>query len=249
MRGDRDSIMDVTKNDINANVDNKEKMLENGHHPDPKESLPKWLLYFLVDLAHITVLPAHLGYRFRKYQIGEKYKEKGGALIVVNHSNLLDPLPISLLFTGRFPFYLAGEAVMTTAVKRFFMGCLCIEINRNISDIESIRQTTDFLKAGRSIIVYPQGGVKKSERVDSIKSGVILMALQGNVPIIPVYLGRRDHWWERKVAVIGETMDCKKLCTKKFPSMKDMDRMTEELLSRMQACEELYEEKTGRKVQ
>ena len=66
--------------------------------------------------------------------------------------------------------------------------------------------------------------------------GAALMALQAGVPIIPMYICPRKHWYSRRVVVIGNTVDPKAYIQKKFPSTADIDRVSQILLEEMNRC-------------
>ncbi|MBQ8148715.1 MAG: 1-acyl-sn-glycerol-3-phosphate acyltransferase [Lachnospiraceae bacterium] len=197
--------------------------------------------YLMLDLARIFCIPTQLYYRMKREYVGESTKIQGGALIVANHSSFLDPLTLIDAFWYRRLYFLAAEAVMSTKLKRFLMGKICITIDRNISDIEAIRKAVSVLKEGQCLGMFPQGAIQQEQEVNSIKSGAILIAVQAKVPIVPVYIAKREHWWQRQKVVIGEPFYYKDYCDKIMPSMGDIQRLSQMLLERMQECETKYE--------
>ncbi|MBP5618323.1 MAG: hypothetical protein J6X61_04160, partial [Clostridia bacterium] len=94
---------------------------------------------------------------------------------------------------------------------------------------------------GRVVALFPQGGIRREGDTDAVKSGAVLIALQGNAPLIPVYSRRRKHWWQRRTVVIGEPLDCRALCDKPMPTMADVAALTAELQQRLAACKEVYD--------
>ena len=120
--------------------------------------------------------------------------------------------------------------------------CGCIRIDRNASDINAIRQSVAVLKGGQCLAMFPQGSVQQSSEVDKIKAGAILIAMQANVPILPMYVVRRSHWWQRQRVVLGDYFYCRDYCDKKFPSMQDIASVADQLLEKMEACKKTYEQ-------
>ena len=110
-----------------------------------------------------------------------------------------------------------------------------------------MRTGTEIVKGGHLLAIFAQGQIQRSGNFETFKAGAVLLAVKAGVPIIPVYLSQREHWWQRKVVVIGDSFDPKKKCQKKFPSMQDIDAMTEELLLEMKqlkaVCEKACEYK------
>ena len=115
-------------------------------------------------------------------------------------------------------------------------GVGAIRIDRGQTDINAIRRTVEVLKDGRLVSVFPQGGISSEEEVKTLKAGAVLMALQAEVPIIPMYICPRKHWYSRRVVVIGNAINPKELIAKKFPSTVDIERVSQVLLEEMNRC-------------
>jgi len=184
-------------------------------------------------------------YRHKKYSInGGKYQglPKGGCIIVSNHICKIDPFIIGSGFISRRMHFLAAEAVMNKKfVSILLKGMGCIKIDRSISDIEAIKKSVSVLKNDKVLTMFPQGGVKADDNIDEVKSGAALIALQANVPIIPVYTNKKKTL-QRQVLVIGEPFYCKDYCEKKIPSVKDLANISTMLTKKMQECKKRYEE-------
>ena len=93
-----------------------------------------------------------------------------------------------------------------------------------------------WIKVGDLLAVFPQGGITAGEEIQSVKSGAVLIALQAGVPIIPMHIYPRKHWYSRRVVVIGDPVDPKALIQKKFPSTADIERVSEKLMEEMNRC-------------
>lgn len=207
--------------------------------------------HFPMDFGRLVCNIFKIGYRTRKLdRNGNKYKKRlcGGAVIVSNHVAMLDPLAVITTFLYRRVFFFASEIVMGRGISSALMrGMGCIKIDRTIADVEAMRTGTEIVKGGHLLAIFAQGQIQRSGNFETFKAGAVLLAVKAGVPIIPVYLSQREHWWQRKVVVIGDSFDPKKKCQKKFPSMQDIDAMTEELLLEMKqlkaVCEKACEYK------
>ena len=119
-------------------------------------------------------------------------------------------------------------------------GVGCIKINRNICDIESIKKAVGVLKNGHALALFPQGGIKTEDDVNTIKSGVVLMALQSKSPVIPCYIHNKEGKGDRNCIVIGEPIE---LNTKTgFPGMNEINQFAQIILEKMLECKTIYEE-------
>lgn len=204
--------------------------------------------YLPMDMGRIVCAGTPLGYRLRKIHVsGEKYqgKLKGGAIIVANHVDFGDPFVLGTCFWYRRLFFLTAKEVMADPVRAILLkGIGCIRIDREISDIDAIRKCVAVLKEGKCLAVFPQGGIHREGEIEQIKSGAVLIAMQAGVPLLPVYSNKREHWWQRRRIVIGDPFDCREYCDKKFPGVADINRLSELLLEKMEACEKTYEQTT-----
>ena len=204
------------------------------------------------DMARFVLLPLQLWYRVKKYDCdGGRYTKrlKGAALVACNHVSFNDPFIILCALWYRRLSMLVAEVVMRSPVRNFFMrGMGCIRIDRSKSDLEAVRNTLDVLEKGRPVLIFPQGCINRDGNADNIKSGGILMALQADVPIIPVYTYKRRHWYDRTVIVVGEPINCSDYCAKKMPTINEINAITEELHQRLLKCKSAYESINGEKI-
>lgn len=200
----------------------------------------------LMDLGRILLLPCFALFQLKKYTVsGEKYKGflRKGAILVCNHQSFSDPFVVGTCFWYRRMFFLAAEAVMRNKLLNFPLNEIgCVKIDRNISDIESIKKCVKLLKKGHTLSVFPQGSIQENNNLSSIKGGVILLAVQSGVPIIPLYTVRTKPYRPKQTIVIGEPFYCSDYCAKKFPSMKDIEFLSSTLLEKMNECKDTYEQ-------
>ena len=75
--------------------------------------------------------------------------------------------------------------------------------------MDSFREITSHLKDGDIVSMFPEGHVNEdtSGAVASFKSGMVLMAMCSGAPIVPIYIRKPAHRYNRVVMVIGEPVD------------------------------------------
>lgn len=195
---------------------------------------------FPQDLARLVCVPLLLFLRPKRLTPeGEKYKEKlkGGAILAANHTSFFDPFAVGVTFWYRRIFFFVAEVVMRGKFRPVLLkGVGCIKVERSIADVEAIKKAIEILSEGRPLTVFPQGGISEGEEINSLKSGAVLMALRAGVPIIPMYICKRNHWYERLTVVIGKTIYPSQMITKKIPSTADIERISNALLEEMNRC-------------
>lgn len=193
-----------------------------------------------MDLARIVCVPLLLICRIKRVTpTGEPYKEKirGGAIIAANHTSFFDPFLVGIAVWYRRMFFLAAEEVMKGKFRSWLLrGVGAIRIDRYGADIEAIHQSVGVLKQGYTLSIFPQGNISKDDQIETLKSGVVLIALQAGVPIVPMYIYKLKHWYSRRVVAIGQTIDPKDYIQKKFPTTTDIENTTHKLMEEMNRC-------------
>jgi len=115
-------------------------------------------------------------------------------------------------------------------------GVGAIKIDRNAADIEAIKKSIEKLKKGYLLSVFPQGGINRDDDIDAIKSGAALLAVKAGVPIIPMHIPPKKHWYNRRIVVIGNTINPKDYLTKKIPSTQDINNISVALMNELNLC-------------
>ncbi len=170
---------------------------------------------------------------------GDKYTEKikGGAIIAANHTSFADPFIVGVSFWYRRLYFLVAEIVMQGKLRTWLLrGAGAIKIDRNIADIEAINKSVSKLKAGYLLAIFPQGGIRKEDDVNTIKSGAVLMALRAGVPIVPMHIMSKPHWYTPRTVVVGQPIHPSDYCQKKMPSTADIKNITDALLVELNRC-------------
>lgn len=198
-----------------------------------------------MDMARIVCIPLLLIFRMKRIDTnGNKYKEmpKGAAVIASNHTGFLDPFLTGVCFYKRRMYFLASEEVMGPKFRAFLLGGVgCIKIDRKRFDLAGIKTAVNVLKKKKSLLtIYPQGSIQKDEELKQVKNGAALIALQSGSPIIPVYIPKKDNFFSRRIAVVGDMIDTTALCTKKMPSMQDIENVSIKMLEGLNNCQKAY---------
>lgn len=170
--------------------------------------------YFFYDFIRLTGWPLLLFFRPKKIYVSKEAKcgFKGGFILMANHNSMKDPFYlIASLFSRRHHFITTNE-VCSTRWKRFlFKTCfLCIEINREQFSMSSFKEITKLLEMGNMVSMFPEGHINvEQDELNPFKGGIVMMAYKANVPIRPVYLEKRKHWYSRLRLYVGEKFTVK----------------------------------------
>lgn len=191
----------------------------------------------MARLLYVLLLPY---YRLRRRTPeGKPYRGvlRGGAIIAANHTNMADPFVMGAAFWYRRMYWMAAETVVRGKLQGPLLEAAgAIKVNRQIADIEAIRKATDVLKEGYLLGIFPEGSIQGGDGVQAVKSGCVLLAVQADVPIIPMHIVPRAHWYQRRRVVIGDPITPKEHFTKKFPTTADLDRVAQLVMEEMSRC-------------
>ena len=205
---------------------------------------------FLQDFVRITgAIPALLCMRPKVHYVGDKkiIKPKKGVLIASNHVTFFDPIAMYCAFWYRRVHFLATKDLYKN---RFFGWMLttvgCIQVDKDNFSMASLHETVDRLKSGKAILIFPEGQVNSQQETLSFKSGSVLMAKLGNVPILPVHIVKPPKKLSRFHIVIGEPIDLADKCSR-FPSVEELQKVSDYLQERDQALKSYYEENISKK--
>lgn len=200
--------------------------------------------HIAMDMARIVCIPLIPILRIKRRTLNdEKYrtKIKGGAIITANHTSFLDPFVVGVTFWYRRLHFLVAEIVMGGKFRSLLLrGVGAIKIDRNTADIEAITKSVNKLNEGFLLSVFPQGKISRDDKFETVKSGAVLMAIRANVPIIPIYIAHRKHWYNTRTVVIGNTVHPKEICKKAFPNANDIEQITKILSDELNRCKANY---------
>lgn len=171
----------------------------------------KYLAHDIVKvLCFLLGLPMFL-YQRPKILFENKKAQKhirGGAILIANHLGFFDPIYMMIAIWYRRHHFICLKKFFEGKSRPFFKAFLCLPIDKNNVSFGSFREIVEHIKQGELVSMFPEGAVNDgSGETATFKSGVTLMAFQGKVPIVPMYIKKKEHWYERLTMVIGEPID------------------------------------------
>jgi 1-acyl-sn-glycerol-3-phosphate acyltransferase len=152
----------------------------------------------------------------------EHIPDEGGALLASNHLAVADSIFLPLMVRRRIYFmakreYFTQRGFVGWCKKQFFTAMGQVPVERGSSAARAALDTGNRLLAeGQLFGIYPEGTRSPDGRLFKGKTGVARMALESEVPVIPVAMFGTNKvnpigsrmWRPRKVRIkIGEPLD------------------------------------------
>jgi 1-acyl-sn-glycerol-3-phosphate acyltransferase len=146
----------------------------------------------------------------------ERVPERGPVVIAANHWRFFDPVFVCMAVPRRVQ-WMAKKELFIPPLRRFFRFLGAFPVDRQGGGRSAIRAAMSFLSEGWALGMFPEGtrrrlrGISEAAEADAegAKSGVVMLAVRGGAPIVPVFVGPAPGLLgrlrgERMVARIGE---------------------------------------------
>jgi 1-acyl-sn-glycerol-3-phosphate acyltransferase len=124
---------------------------------------------------------------------------RGGALLAQNHTSYLDWLPS--LFAARergrrMHFMIKAEMADVKAVNYVIKHARLIPVDRRTGH-DALAVAVQRLRAGELIGMHPEATISRSFELRQFKTGAARMALEAQVPIVPVIVWGAHRIWPK----------------------------------------------------
>lgn len=123
---------------------------------------------------------------------------KGKAILAANHASFLDPPLVSAAWPEELHF-LARSSLFSNSFSNWLLSNLNAHpVSGNVQDIESFRLICSLLSEGKKVVIFPEGERSATGEIQTMKSGIAMLALRMDCPIIPVYIKGTFQAWPRQ---------------------------------------------------
>jgi len=160
-------------------------------------TLPQWVIELIVR----PILHTFFKVFFRLRLTGVENippRAAGGLVIAANHQTYFDPFWISAPIKRPIR-YLAWNEAFGLPVVGTTMGLLgAWPLQLEKSDPTAIRRALAWLRGGGAVMIFPEGGRALPDGATSrFKLGAARIALEANVPVLPVTIRGGHRAWPR----------------------------------------------------
>lgn len=128
----------------------------------------------------------------------ENIPANGGVIIAANHQTYIDPFWLSLPIKRDLRFLAWSAAFRWPIIGRGMTWFGAWPLALEGSDPRAIRRALQFLRDGGAVVIFPEGGRSTSTgALERFKAGAVRLALEANVPILPVTIRGGNRIWPR----------------------------------------------------
>lgn len=137
--------------------------------------------------------PARLATRARAYG-SERVPTSGGLVYAINHFHWIDIPIVGALSPRNVDFVAKIEAAGYPALGRFLRWHGTIGIRRGESDRDAVRMMRASARDGHVVGLFVEGTRQKSGVPGQAQPGAAMVALQEDVPVVPVAVYGTQFW-------------------------------------------------------
>jgi 1-acyl-sn-glycerol-3-phosphate acyltransferase len=158
--------------------------------------------YGCVRVGGSFIFSYGFGYRSRGWRHVPKH---GPVLLVANHQSFFDPVIVGMA-TPRHLSYLARKTLFRN---RFFAWAIrtlqAVPVDQESTGIDGIRAVLRLLRAGKAVLIFPEGNRTPDGRMQPLQAGIQLLIKRSGAPVVPVGIaGAFDAWpRSRKVPALA----------------------------------------------
>ncbi|WP_461255703.1 lysophospholipid acyltransferase family protein [Treponema sp. R80B11-R83G3] len=169
----------------------------------------------------------------------EALKKNEPMLVIFNHINFLE---VPILVTHSYPLYVSGLVKSETwdnpIMSFIFNTYKAIPIDRKGAFSESFKKVLEAIKEGYYMCIAPEGTRSKDGVLGKGKPGIIQLALEAGVPILPVaHFGGENVW--KNIRRFKRTPFCFKagrpfrIKCESMPGKEEREKVMAEVMSQM----------------
>ncbi len=133
------------------------------------------------------------------YRGEEQIPERGGAVVAINHTGYVDFLPAALAVHRRgrrLRFMIKAEMQQVKPVNFLIKHTRTIPVDRG-AGAGAYAVAVQRLREGELVGVYPEATISRSFELKEFKSGAARMAIEADVPIVPVIVWGAQRIWTK----------------------------------------------------
>ena len=124
----------------------------------------------------------------------ERVPRQGGVVIACNHFSWLDPAALGAACPRTIYYMAKVEAHRAPGLGMLIRAFGCFPVRRGESDREAVRTMRQIVRDGLALGLFVEGTRQRSGVPGPVQAGAAMVALQEDVPIVPVVVHGSQTW-------------------------------------------------------
>lgn len=143
-----------------------------------------------------------------RYHGTEQFSLEAPYILISNHKSWMDPLIIAQP-CKKYEVRFVGKKELNSKkwAARLLASLHMITVDRHHTDLAAMRQCFRALKDGHVLAIFPEGTRHLPDLMSEVETGAAVLALRGNVPLLPVYIPHKLRFLRCTHVYIGTPMD------------------------------------------
>lgn len=163
---------------------------------------------------------------------------KAPFIAFANHISGLDPLFMAYILLPHKTHFFAKEELLSGKYKRWALVHLgAIPVKRGSADIQAVKKAASVLEQGDLFAIFPEGtrNRKLDGELQQFRSGVGLIALRSEVPVVPIRLMNDSGFkiFRRARIKIGPPVDLQDIYAQKRINSENINKAVSRMIESM----------------
>ncbi len=124
----------------------------------------------------------------------EHFPRPGPFIIAANHISVLDPPILGAVIPFECTFFAKVELFRNPLFGALIRSLNSIPVRRGEADREALTRALAALRAGRPLVIFPEGTRDRAARLREPKPGLGFFAAQAGVPVVPTYISGTNRF-------------------------------------------------------
>lgn len=138
----------------------------------------------------------------------ENVPAEGGCILCANHISARDPFYLAIRIKNRLLHFMAkAELFKWKPMAAFMRGLEAFPVDRGHNDLNAVRTALKLLADGHVLGVFPQGTRSRDNSRTPMLTGISMIALRAQKPVVPVYIGGPYRLFKRIPVRFGKPVD------------------------------------------
>jgi len=160
----------------------------------------------------VKIVCCNIIYRV-KYIGLEKIDNDKKYVICPNHSNILDPTFIFPI-VDNLSIMAKSEIFKNKLAAKILKRYRVFPVNRKERDVKSTLHAIECLNLENNskLLIFPEGGIIKDSKEirKKVKNGAVYISAKSGVEILPIFITRRPHIFQKVYVIIGDSINITK---------------------------------------